>query len=226
MNIFSGNSLWQLVYQSDAVSKFVLLILFVMSVACWAVFIGKLALLHIKERQFKDMNKKALQAKSITDLVDITTTARNTAPSYFIAKNLAFLKELLQGNFHQKIESFEWELLERNIDNSIETMLIQNEEYLAILSSCANVSPLLGLFGTVWGLIHAFIRISETQVADIATIAPGIAEALITTLAGLIVAIPTLIMFNYLQTKIRALEHSLISLADRMTFVLHQLRGR
>ena len=94
MNIFSGNSLWQLVYQSDTVSKCVLLILFGMSVACWAVFIGKLALLLIKERQFKDMNKKAQKTKTITDLVDITATARNTAPGYFISKNLAFLKEL------------------------------------------------------------------------------------------------------------------------------------
>jgi len=226
MNIFSGNSLWQLVYQSDAVSKFVLLILFGMSVACWAVFIGKLALLHIKERQFRNMNKNAQRAKTVTDLVDITTTARNTAPSYFIAKNLAFLKELSSGSFGQKIDSYDWELLERNIDNSIDAMLAHNEEYIAILSSSAAVAPLLGLFGTVWGLVHSFMRISETQVADIATIAPGIAEALITTLAGLIVAIPALIMFNYLHTKTRALEHSLILLADRMTFILQQLRGR
>ena len=90
MNIFSGNSLWQLVYQSDAVSKFVLLLLFGMSVACWAVFIGKLALLHIKERQFKAMNKKVQTAKSITDLVDSSTSMRSSAPSYFIAKNLSF----------------------------------------------------------------------------------------------------------------------------------------
>src|SRR5207253_6860426 len=132
--------------------------------------------------------------------------------------------ELYNGNVNQKIEPLAWELLEKNIDSSIETVLTQNEEYLAILSSSAAVGPLLGLFGTVWGLVHAFIRISETQVADIATIAPGIAEALITTLAGLMVAIPALIMFNYLQTKIRSIEYHLIIVADRMTFVLHQLR--
>src|SRR5438477_419007 len=71
-----------------------------------------------------------------------------------------------------------------------------------------------------------FQRISEKQVADIATIAPGIAEALITTLAGLIVAIPALIMFNYLQTKTRQLEHHLFVLADRMIFILQHLRTR
>lgn len=226
MNIFSGNSLWQLIYQSDAVTKCVLLILFSMSIVCWAIFIGKLALLQIKERQFKIMNKKAQHAKNITDLVDMTATARTTAPTYFIAKNLAFLKELCVGSPGQKINDNQWEMLERHIDSSIEAMLLHNEEYLPILSLSANVATLLGLFGTVWGLVHSFMRISETQVADIATIAPGIAEALITTLAGLVVAIPAMVMFNYLHTKIRVLEHSLITLADRMTFIFQQLRER
>jgi biopolymer transport protein TolQ len=225
MNIFSGNSLWQLVYQSDTVSKIVLLILLVMSIACWAVFLGKLAMLRIKEQQFKKNNKKAQTAKSVTDLVDIATHSRNTTAGYFISKNLTFLKEIV-SSVGQKINSYEWESLERNIDNNIEAMISQNEEYLPILSSSAAVAPLLGLFGTVWGLIHAFIRISETQVADIATIAPGIAEALITTLAGLLVAIPALIMYNYLHTKTRALEQQLIILADRITFIFQQLRER
>ncbi len=225
MNIFSGNSLWQLVYQSDTVSKFVLLILLGMSIACWAVFLGKLALLRIKEQQFKNINKKAQAAKTVATVVEIASSARNTAPAYFISRNLTFLKEIV-SDVHQKINPYEWELLERNIDNNIDAMLLHNEEYLAVLSSSAAVAPLLGLFGTVWGLIHAFIRISETQVADIATIAPGIAEALITTLAGLLVAIPALVMFNYLHTKTRALEQQLITLADRITFIFQQLRER
>jgi biopolymer transport protein TolQ len=226
MNIFSGNSLWQLVWQSDAVSKFVLLILFVMSVICWALFIGKLALLCIKERQFNAANKRAQKAKSIADLTDIAAGSATTAPGYFITKNIMFLKELASGNLLQPIKDNEWEMLERSIDNTIDSLLLHNEEYLAMLSSSAAVAPLLGLFGTVWGLVHSFMRISETGIADIATIAPGIAEALITTLAGLIVAIPALIMFNYLQTKTRALEHSLIILADRMTFIFQQQRER
>lgn len=226
MNIFAGNSLWQLVWQSDAVTKIVLLILFIMSVICWSLFIGKLALLHLKERQFNNANKKALSAKNISDLVDMTTHSAKTAPGYFIAKNLSFLKELCGGNLQQEIRDNEWDLMERHIDNSIESVIMHNESYLPVLSSCANVATLLGLFGTVWGLIHSFMRISESQVADIATMAPGIAEALITTLAGLIVAIPALMMFNYLHTKTRALEHNLIILADRMTFIFQQIRGR
>jgi biopolymer transport protein TolQ len=88
----------------------------------------------------------------------------------------------------------------------------------------AGVSPLLGLFGTVWGLIHAFVRISEKQSADIATVAPGIAEALITTLAGLMIAIPSLMMFSYLTTQLKSIEHRLIGVADRFSLILQKSR--
>jgi biopolymer transport protein TolQ len=226
MNIFIGNSLWQLVWQSDAVSKCVLLILFIMSVSCWALFIGKVALLCLKRRQLNMANKDIQKAKNITELTALAQINTNTAIGHFTIKNLSFLKELCNGNLQQTLNDNEWNLLERHIDNNIESFLLHNEDYLSLLSSSAAVAPLLGLFGTVWGLVHSFMRISETQIADIATIAPGIAEALITTLAGLIVAIPALIMFNYLQTKVRELEHSLIIFSDRMTFILQQLRGR
>jgi biopolymer transport protein TolQ len=226
MNIFAGNALWQLVEQSDAISKFILLLLLCMSIACWAIFIGKLALFHLKERQFKTINKLAHKAKSMTDLADICTAAPTTTPGYFIAKNLSFLKELSQHNPFHKVNQFDWELFERNIDNTTEAILIQCEEYISFLSTCAAVGPLLGLFGTIWGLIHSFMRISESQIADIATIAPGIAEALIVTIAGLVVAIPALIMFNYLQLKARRVEHLLIELADRITFIAQQMRER
>ena len=226
MNIFAGNSLWQLVWQSDAVSKCVLLILLGMSIACWAVFVGKLFILHMKNRQFMHANKKLATITTMMPMREMALAHRNTAPGYFLSKNISFVSELLKGNFEHTLHDNEWELLERNIENNLESMILHNEEHLSVLSSCAAVSPLLGLFGTVWGLIHSFMRISETQVADITTVAPGIAEALITTLAGLIVAIPAMIMFNYLQTKIRLLEHNLIVLSDRMAFIMQQLRGR
>ena len=226
MNIFAGNALWQLVEQSDMVSKLILLLLLGMSIACWAIFIGKIALFYVKERQFKDINKQAQKTKSLTELADICTTAYKTAPGYFIARNLSFLKELTHNSPFQKINPFDWELFERYIDNSIEASLIQNEEYVSFLSTCAAVGPLLGLFGTIWGLIHSFMRISESQIADIATIAPGIAEALIVTIAGLIVAIPALIMYNYVQLRARRLEHLLIELADRVTFIAQHMRER
>jgi biopolymer transport protein ExbB/TolQ len=105
---------------------------------------------------------------------------------------------------------------------TIDYMLYQESSYLNILSVNAAVSPLIGLFGTVWGLMHSFMSISERQTADIVTTAPGIAEALITTLAGLMVAIPMLIMFNFLQTRVAHLEHQICRVSDRVA-VLTQI---
>ncbi len=82
---------------------------------------------------------------------------------------------------------------------------------------------MLGLFGTVWGLVHAFVSISQKQSADIATVAPGIAEALITTLAGLMVAIPALVMFVYLNTMVKDIEQKSMNLADRFILIAHRL---
>lgn len=229
MNIFSGNALWQLVTQSDAVSTFVLLLLFCMSITCWTIFIGKLALFYVKEGQLKNTLKRIHSTKTIAELTDLATIADKTVGGYFILKNISFLKELgstTEPLSSGKLNDNDWELFERNMDNTIDTLIMHNEQYLSVLSSCAAVGPLLGLFGTIWGLIHSFMRISEAQIADIATIAPGIAEALITTIAGLIVAIPALVMFNYLQLKTRTFEHHLITLADKITLIIHQLRER
>ena len=115
--------------------------------------------------------------------------------------------------------------MQYHIDQTVDTLVSNEESYLAVLSTSAAVSPLLGLFGTVWGLIHAFISISEKQAADIAVVAPGIAEALVTTLAGLIVAIPALIMYNYLALRIRTIEGQIVQFADKMSFIMQQLLG-
>lgn len=225
MNFFSGNFLWHLILQSDAISSLVLLILLGMSVVSWTIFIAKLIIFFIKKKQLHHMNKHLRSIKTAQELISfVNTTPKNSVPHYFLIKNIAFLQEISKSTVSTQINEKDWLLIEKNCDVVLESMILHDEAYTPFLSSSAAVAPLLGLFGTVWGLIHAFMRISETQVADIATIAPGIAEALITTLAGLIVAIPALIMYNYLQTKSRFIEHQLFLLADRMLFILQQLR--
>ena len=81
----------------------------------------------------------------------------------------------------------------------------------------------MGLFGTVWGLIQAFMAIGEKQSADIAAVAPGIAQALTTTLAGLLVAIPAFVMFSYLSWQLKSLEQKLMQFADRSVLVIQKL---
>ncbi|WP_169712635.1 tonB-system energizer ExbB [Henriciella aquimarina] len=75
-----------------------------------------------------------------------------------------------------------------------------------VLASIGAVAPFVGLFGTVWGIMNAFIGISETQTTNLAVVAPGIAEALLATALGLVAAIPAVVIYNYFARRIAALK--------------------
>jgi biopolymer transport protein TolQ len=89
------------------------------------------------------------------------------------------------------------------MDQTVSDKILKLEEKMSFLATAVSVSPLLGLFGTVWGVMMAFIAMAVGGKADIANMAPGISGALITTVAGLVVAIPSSIGYNYLTKYIK-----------------------
>lgn len=219
MTVFVGNSLWHLIWQSDFVTKCVLLVLLVMSVACWAIFLCKFFLGQIKKRQLRLALGQVNQAESVEDVVTIASACGGTLPGYILSKNLVFLKSLISrenGDAH-------WDMMQHHMDGTVDTASSHQESYLSILSTCAAIAPLIGLFGTVWGLVHAFISMSEKQAADITTVAPGIAEALITTLVGLMVAIPAFVMYNILLVQIRKMDNLMVQMSDKLSFIMQSL---
>lgn len=209
INTVFSNNLWQLVQQTDTVSKIVLGILLILSIICWTLFFYKLILLRLKKRHLDLVVKLIRQAKNLEEVSAIASGYTGTLPGYFLSQNLFLLKEYLEHHKTANLNS-----TQQGIQGIVEDLLDKQESFLSFFSTTAAVSPLLGLLGTVWGLIQAFIGISEQQSADIAAVAPGIAEALITTFAGLLVAIPALIMYNYLTAETSRLESKLWALAD------------
>jgi len=103
------------------------------------------------------------------------------------------------------------EAVERCLQRSSVVEMGRMENYLGILATIAAVSPFVGLFGTVWGIIDAFRGIGATGNASLATVAPGISEALVATAFGLVAAIPALMAYNYFQG---ALKHWQTQLDD------------
>jgi biopolymer transport protein TolQ len=218
-----GNSLSQLILNSDSMTWVVLISLLLMSIACWTILIYKIILLRVKRRQMRQMMQSLHDIQSFEQMRLLALSFTHTAPGYFMQQSIHFLRSLLEArtgarSLHQR----ELELLQQHVDQQLDDVVRTEEHYLPFLSMTAAVSPLLGLFGTVWGLVHAFVDISQKQSADIVTVAPGIAEALITTLAGLVVAIPALMMYHYLSGQGRALEHQYIKLADRIHWVVQK----
>jgi biopolymer transport protein TolQ len=93
--------------------------------------------------------------------------------------------------------------LERVVGHIMQGQISRQEAYLPFLATTGNVTPFIGLLGTVLGIIDAFQEIGKLGTASIAAVAPGVAEALIATAAGLLTAIPAVIAYNYFLTRIR-----------------------
>ena len=108
--------------------------------------------------------------------------------------------QVLPGIDH-RLESLEE--IDRALRITTQDEIVYLERYLAFLGTIGTVAPLLGLFGTIWGIMDAFYGIGLKGAGDIGALAPGLAGALVTTIAGLFVAIPTVVAYNYFAEKIR-----------------------
>lgn len=219
MEFFTGNALWELVQASDTISKLTLLVLLIMSILCWSVAIYKFIMLSTHHNLTKKARTIIAHVSSLQNLYLIEPQLRGTLPGSLLSEIVLVHNALLQNGAGFLTEK-DYIILDGAAEHAFIDTMHHQEEYLSVLSTCAAAAPLIGLFGTVWGLIHAFMRISQKQSADIATVAPGIAEALITTLAGLLVAIPALFLFHILQSKLRSLEHDATMIVDRSLWII------
>ncbi|MDW7679654.1 MAG: MotA/TolQ/ExbB proton channel family protein [bacterium] len=109
-------------------------------------------------------------------------------------------------NFEKNITHKNRVSLKPMFDLAIEEEITILERWLVFLATTVSVSPFLGLLGTVWGIMTAFMSMGIKGSAEIAAVGPGIAEALITTIAGLAVAIPALVAYNIFVNKLRSIE--------------------
>ncbi|MBY0109844.1 MAG: MotA/TolQ/ExbB proton channel family protein [Candidatus Babeliaceae bacterium] len=221
MSLFTGNAVAQLVFQSDTISKMVLLILFGLSIICWTLFFQRYFLLRLKLKQLSQARSALASVQTLDQLKLLVSTLRNTYSALFLIPAY----DLLQERLASKTESSEQEkeFFSQQLYALYDDLIKKETASLTLFTAAIEVSPLLGLFGTIWGLVHSFIRISERQSADIVTVAPGIAEALITTLAGLVVAIPALVLYQLLLHNVGRIEDRLIVLTDRYEIVAKKL---
>jgi biopolymer transport protein ExbB/TolQ len=172
---------WSLISQSDGTTKLIVYTLMLVVFAIFVIFAYTLTKLNNKKNDSKAIINKLRNGKKIDKIY---------------GHKFANFIVLLIEKFTLKSKE-EYEIL---LESATLSYLQREKFFITFLATAASVAPLVGLFGTVWGIIHAFSGISASGITDISAIAPGIAEALITTLLGLIVAIPSLIFHNILYT--------------------------
>ncbi|MDR1608183.1 MAG: MotA/TolQ/ExbB proton channel family protein [Deltaproteobacteria bacterium] len=176
---------------ADPVVQGVMVLLFIASLASWVVILAKTALLRKVSRIVWNFKKTA---SSIENEIDPAAF-----PDFTARIVTAGLKEG-QDTAGDESRSDYRERVERSMRVVLSGQLDRLEAGVPLLATVGSTSPFIGLFGTVWGIMHSFIGIAASGETTLAVVAPGIAEALFATAMGLVAAIPAVIAFNKINT--------------------------
>ncbi len=198
-------SIPELIAHASLFSKGVLLLLVGLSVYSWSVMFDRLRLyarVRAQDAQF-------LHAFRGTSNVEDLKLAALQHPVSVLAKTaLAGQKAAEQHTAEALGAAARFELVQRAMDRASDEAVNQLERHIGFLATTGSVAPFIGLMGTVWGVMVSFVNIGAQGSATLAVVAPGIAEALIATIAGLAAAIPSVIGYNHCLGKLREVGHS------------------
>jgi biopolymer transport protein TolQ len=227
------NEMFRLLLNLGFVAKMVLLVLAILSVISWAVIIEKWRFFRKMRKETHQFLQVFRMKSSPEELLDDSREFQNSPMARMfrrIYQSSGKWKESYndRGDILSLVEPQPSEpkqtpvSMTMAVDGAHASEISRMEERLIILSTTVSVSPFLGLLGTVWGIMSAFISIGVTGSASLASVGPGIAEALVTTAAGLAVAIPALIAYNFFVDGIRRWDEKL----DDFSTDLYHLRQR
>ncbi|RTL11240.1 MAG: protein TolQ [Neisseriaceae bacterium] len=196
-------------------------LLAIFSVVSWGIIISKwIALSKAKSETVKFMSQYH-NSNSITTLYNSISTAanRSTTCQMFYA-GLSEYNRLSKSGISNK-DTITTNI-ERSLTATIDDELNSYESRLSTLATFGSVSPYIGLLGTVWGIMHAFIGLGNTGQATLASVAPGIAEALIATAIGLFVAIPAYMGYNKFSADVEMLEKKMNRFGDEFLNLINR----
>ena len=188
-------SIFTLVLQASLVVQIVIGGLLLVSLASWSVIFGKVFALRGLRAGNDEFEREFWAGKNLNDLYAAAAAKTGAAPMERIFAS--GMREFMKLRERRVVDASA--LLDgarRAMRASYQRELDLVESNLSFLASVGSVSPYVGLFGTVWGIMHAFIGLSNLQQVTLATVAPGIAEALVATAIGLFAAIPAVIAYN------------------------------
>jgi biopolymer transport protein TolQ len=217
-------SITALVLQASLVVQLVMAGLLIVSLASWTVIFAKLMGLARVRRGNEEFERSFWSGQSLNELYSQATKASDTAPLQRIFAS--GMREFLKLRERRVTDS--GALLDgarRAMRASYQRELDAIESNLSFLGSVGSVSPYVGLFGTVYGIMHAFVGLSNLQQVTLATVAPGIAEALVATAIGLFAAIPAVIAYNRFARDIDRIAISLETFIEEFSNILQRNVG-
>lgn len=200
------NDVANLIAQTGIVAKIVLIVLLCFSILSWAI-------IYVKWKRFK-----RLRAQGEQFLRAFRKARRLSELNVFVEQSPAHpLKALFEAGYKELCEQVgnpggpirNPNALTRVLQIASSQQLSELEQHVSWLATAGSVTPFIGLFGTVWGIMDAFLGLGSAGAASLRAVGPGIAEALVTTAAGLFVAIPAVIAYNHFLSQVREFAKSM-----------------
>ena len=211
------------------VVKFVMLLLLFFSIITWAIVFIKFRYIRKAFRESADFTEIFWQCRTLTDAF-AKAKALRTSPvaRIFITTYMEMARtgkrDSKAGKTFQNEASYLQNMgsIQRTLRRSIGVEIRRFRQLVPFLATVGNTAPFIGLFGTVWGIMHTFQGIGLSGSASLAVVAPGISEALIATAAGLAAAIPAVIAYNYFTDRIRILDSELESFSSDLLNIIER----
>src|SRR6478672_5899532 len=216
--------IWQLILHASIVVKVVMAILLLVSFMSWMFIFQKFYVIRRAVAQTLKFEREFWGGKDLNALYQGAVNHRHSIGSLeriFEAGFREFAK--LRGQKSAQTEASDMvDGARRAMRATFQREMDFLERHLAFLASTGSVSPYVGLFGTVWGIMHAFRSLANVQQATLAQVAPGIAEALVATAIGLFAAIPAVVAYNRYSHDIERLANRFESFMEEFSNILHR----
>ncbi|MEO8838745.1 MAG: protein TolQ [Herbaspirillum sp.] len=231
MTVTQDLSLLPLFLNASLLVKLVMALLLAVSVMSWAYIFRKMFALRRAQTQTEEFERAFWSGGNLTELYQDAASnrrrnsAQNGALERIFEAGMAEFNKSRNANATHKEHLDAATLLDgarRAMRASFQRELDALESHLAFLASTGSVSPYVGLFGTVWGIMNAFRGLANVQQATLAAVAPGIAEALIATAMGLFAAIPAVIAYNRYASEIDRLATRFENFIEEFSNILQR----
>ncbi|MBU6261219.1 MAG: protein TolQ [Burkholderiales bacterium] len=209
-----------LVLQASLVVQIVMAGLAVTSLMSWTAIFSKVFALRRVRASNEDFEREFWSGRSLTELNQAVTQKAETAPMERIFAS--GMREFLKLREKRLDGGAQLDGARRAMRASFQRELDTIESHLSFLASVGSVSPYVGLFGTVFGIMHAFVGLSNLQQVTLANVAPGIAEALVATAIGLFAAIPAVVAYNRFARDIDRIAIQLETFIEEFTNILQR----
>ncbi|TNY31075.1 protein TolQ [Pelagovum pacificum] len=210
--------MWALFARATIAVKFVMLLLIGASIWCWAVIIDKWLQFKRARREASRFDRAFWSGEPLDGLYeDIGPTPKGQSEKIFASGMTEWRRSHRQDG---ELIAGAQARIDRSMDVAIAKEAGKLQRGLPVLATVGSTAPFIGLLGTVWGIMNAFIEIAEQQNTNLAVVAPGIAEALLATALGLLAAIPAVVFYNKLSADADRIVNGYEAFADEFSTIL------